>query len=134
MPFLDKNGTELSANNHVIILGHVSGIDDNVASVFLTRQGIELELTFLRNEPVTATFEEDKVSGTINGSNVVSDSDVLIPGVVTALAGGIHDIANVEVLRNGVNETLTFYCSEVILATIDGNEISGQLVGPGKAA
>lgn len=125
--YADKNGTTLAVGDHVFILGHVSGITDPHAVVALTKYGQATSLQFLRTEPLKTTTTNGVVSGD-PAIQINNGDDVMVIGQVTNLAQGIHDVANVQVTRNGSQETETFYCSETTKATI--NEPNGVVSGP----
>lgn len=130
MSFEDQNGDSLAVDDQVIIRGTVSAVRELSATVDVARQGSPVSLEFARTEPVVATIDDGTISGEITGNPVEKNDQVIILGTITDLATGIHDIANVEVTQNGEPETPTFYCSELIKATVDGNTITGALEGP----
>lgn len=128
--FEDATGQQLTESDPVFILGQVREVTATTAIVRVTRQGSAVNLTFLRTEPVTYTVDGNTITGVITGDEVNADDEILIPATVGDLANGIHDIANVSLTQNGQGEVLTFWCSELRLATVDGNTITGALSNP----
>lgn len=126
----DKNGDPLEVNGQVIVLGKVTAISGEIATVSLTKYGTSVGLSFLLSEVMKASFADGHVSGVITGDEASIDDDVMILGIVNALAPGIHAIANVGVTQDGSIVELTFYCSEVIKAVVDGNTVVGVVSGP----
>lgn len=126
----DKNGDPLEVNDQVIVLGKVTAISGETATVSLTKYGTSVGLSFLLSEIIKASFADGHVSGVITGDEASIDDDVMILGIVNALAPGIHAIANVGVTQDGSIVELTFYCSEVIKAVVDGSTVTGVVSGP----
>lgn len=126
----DKNGDPLAVDDQVIVLGKVTAISGEIATVSLTKYGTSVGLSFLLSEVMKATFADGHATGVITGDEASIDADVMILGIVNALAPGIHAIANVGVTQDGSIVELTFYCSEVIKAVVDGNTVVGVVSGP----
>lgn len=129
MSFLDKNGNPLTVNDQAFALGKVASVDGTHAVVSLVKYGSATNLTFLRSEPIKATFAGGQVSGQISGGPQPGvNDDVIVLGTITALAPGIHPVANISVMLNGFSVEFTFYCNELIKASID--QPTGVVSGP----
>lgn len=130
MPFLDHNGDELAVSNQVIFLATVSAVRELSCTIDTARQGSPASLDFTRTEPALYTVEDEVLTAEITGTPVSKNDEVAVLGTITALASGIHNIANIDVVQGGETVSLTFYTNELILATVTGDTITGALSNP----